>query len=212
MFLIPIVVIWWAREPMRFAVGRSRCVLCVVAMGAVLITAAHTTLADDRYARDDGKTSQPDPTRSADIQVQTAPKILREGTMIPPTSGKITMLGRRWMFTVSRADDIEAESFTSNDSERLKSRRMLGPISLVATGLPKAAASEMPTQADGGRMVSEVTPASQYPLTENLNLQRIVEAMRADPADDRWILTGEISEFFDENRLTIRTAQRSNRK
>ena len=55
-------------------------------------------------------------------------------------------------------------------------------------------------------------PRTQFLLTENLNLQRIVEAIRDDAADEKWVLTGEVSEYFGESRLTIRTAQRSNHK
>ena len=40
-------------------------------------------------------------------------------------------------------------------------------------------------------------------------LQRIVEAIREDADDDRWTVSGQVSEFFDQNRLIIRTAQRS---
>ena len=42
-------------------------------------------------------------------------------------------------------------------------------------------------------------------------LQRIVKAIRSDPTDDHWVISGEISEFFGENRLAIRLAQRANR-
>ncbi len=41
-------------------------------------------------------------------------------------------------------------------------------------------------------------------------LQRIVEATRADANDDRWEVSGEILEFFEQNRLLIRTIQRAN--
>ena len=40
-------------------------------------------------------------------------------------------------------------------------------------------------------------------------LQRIVEAMRDNAIDDRWEISGEILEFFDQNRLLIRTARAS---
>lgn len=42
-------------------------------------------------------------------------------------------------------------------------------------------------------------------------LQRIVEAVVADAADDCWTISGEIMEFRNQNRLLIDTAQRVNR-
>lgn len=47
-------------------------------------------------------------------------------------------------------------------------------------------------------------------LCENQMLQRIVESIRADANDDRWEISGEILEFFEDNRLLIRTIQRAN--
>jgi hypothetical protein len=49
-------------------------------------------------------------------------------------------------------------------------------------------------------------------VVENLMLQRIVEAIRADASDDQWTVSGEVTEFFKENRLLIHTAQRANSK
>ncbi len=40
-------------------------------------------------------------------------------------------------------------------------------------------------------------------------LQRIAEAVRADGWDDHWRVSGEVTEFFNENQLLIRTAQRA---
>ncbi|WP_145173457.1 hypothetical protein [Rubripirellula lacrimiformis] len=82
-----------------------------------------------------------------------------------------------------------------------QARKLLGSISMVKTR----------NESDGNENAS-AHPKTQFLLTENLNLQRIVEAIRDDAADEKWVLTGEISEYFGENRLTIRTAQRSNHK
>jgi hypothetical protein len=45
-------------------------------------------------------------------------------------------------------------------------------------------------------------------ITENLMLQRIVQAIREDELDSLWQVTGRVTEYFGENRLTILTAQR----
>tara|TARA_R110002111_G_scaffold100750_3_gene156047 strand:- start:799 stop:1032 length:234 start_codon:yes stop_codon:yes gene_type:complete len=52
--------------------------------------------------------------------------------------------------------------------------------------------------------------SSHLILAENLMLQRIVESIRSDVTDSRWVLSGKVTEFFGENRMVISTAQRSN--
>ena len=46
-------------------------------------------------------------------------------------------------------------------------------------------------------------------ITENLMLQRIVQAIKEDELDRSWQITGRVTEYFGENRLTILTAQRA---
>lgn len=46
-------------------------------------------------------------------------------------------------------------------------------------------------------------------LCENQMLQRIVEASDAEDSHDRWQISGEILEYFNQNRLLIRTIQRA---
>ena len=45
-------------------------------------------------------------------------------------------------------------------------------------------------------------------IAENLMLQRLVQAIREDELDSLWRVTGRVTEYFGENRLTILTAQR----
>ena len=49
-------------------------------------------------------------------------------------------------------------------------------------------------------------------IAENLMLQRIVQAIREDELDSLWTVTGRVTEYFGENRLTILTAQRGQAK
>ena len=53
---------------------------------------------------------------------------------------------------------------------------------------------------------------SRVVVAENLMLQRIVEAIRIDGADDRWTVSGRLTEYFDENRLQLQTAERATSK
>jgi len=94
-------------------------------------------------------------------------QLLREGTRVPLTTGRIVMLGRRWAFVPVRE---EAEGKSNSP------------------------------------------PLSQIILQENLMLQRIAKAINTDASDDHWIITGEVTEFFSENRLMIQLAQRAGRQ
>ena len=58
--------------------------------------------------------------------------------------------------------------------------------------------------------LDESEASDRLVLIENLMLQRIAESVRSDNSDDRWILTGTMTEYFGENRMVIETAQRSN--
>ena len=46
---------------------------------------------------------------------------------------------------------------------------------------------------------------------ENLSLERIADAMRVDSADNRWVVTGRITEFRGQNFLWIERATRAAR-
>lgn len=56
-----------------------------------------------------------------------------------------------------------------------------------------------------------VTITSEKGLTalENLALERIADAMRVDSADNRWVVTGRITEFRGQNYLWIERATRA---
>lgn len=126
--------------------------------------------------------------------LMTRPSHLREGTLVPPTSGRIVLIGRRWAF-VSDTDENRALVPVESSSS---------PRTTVNFGGQQSFAD--PREDDPK---SNQSP-SQLLITENLMLQRLVEAIRDDTSDDHWTISGEVTEFFDQNRLTIRTAQRAN--
>lgn len=203
MLLIPIIL-WWADRPMRFAVGRARIATGGMMIGIMVLSAmsAATLVAEERYARESAATSGGDRGSAASSGVM----LLREGTRIPPTPGRIVLMGRRWVFmagplaavpSLDQADDRDQAASGFDPSEV---RRLFGSVAFTSTSEVSASASDQASRS-----------SIQLVLTENLNLQRIIEALRSDPADENWIVTGQISEFFGENRLTILTAQRSNR-
>jgi hypothetical protein len=113
------------------------------------------------------------------------------------------------------------EPSSGNDlGEEDEPLRSSGPLLREGTRIPPTTGQVMPVgrqwafvpttspQAAGGEPAAEPSTA-RFVLVENLMLQRIVEAIRADSRDNSWLLSGEVTEFFQENRLLIRTAQRA---
>lgn len=144
------------------------------------------------------------------------PQVMREGTRIPPTTGRIEMLGRRWVFVPVRVEDQQFRPTAAAPAVQRAFR--ISPMAPKATRLGQAPGSRalVPFRPAAAPMeaVAEqpVLPFGQILLQENLMLQRIVEAIQEDPTDDHWIVSGEVTEFFNENRLTIQVAQRANRR
>ena len=239
MLLLP-VILWWADSPFRFAIGRSRRIVC--ALSILLIAAMGTidesgAIADDRSAyepRGLGEALNEDAfsRRAVSDDHPSNGSVVREGTKIAPTAGRIVILGRRWAFlpaagssaggNVAASDSpfpsrnrwsaklistpVHPESRLS-DRTRFSSGGMFGPIKVVKTSIESFEARQPELHLANN---PDPTPEpKRWILVENLMLQRIAEAVRLDPTDDQWILAGQMTEFFGENRMVIRTAQRS---
>lgn len=152
-------------------------------------------------------------------------ELLREGTLIPPTIGKIVPVGRRWGFEPANPELLSqthlesgVSSFRNVSSNMVTKQRptRLGAATIMVTGRDLTR-TEQPTtdtelinQKQASEAVSTNVKVQHILLAENLMLQRIVEAVIEDPADDRWTVSGEITEFRNQNRLLIHTAQRTN--
>lgn len=259
LILFPILM-WWAKSPMRFAQGRSRTVVGAVSLVALSLAVFHdasTAIAEDRLP-------VADESRARDTVQDGQAKVIREGTTLPPTEGRIVMAGRRWAFLADASDPAAKDDFVgilpqAKPMSRLvglrrvesseagsssgtasstfapralprasldQTNRFFGDVRLVTTPADQVIGSVMgDLMGDvtdkairaGGSLVSETDARMnltlpQFVLVENLSLQRIVEAIQADPSDDRWIITGTVNEYFGSNGLTIQTAQRSNSK
>lgn len=152
-------------------------------------------------------------------------ELLREGTLIPPTVGRIVPVGRRWGFAPTNPEllsrrylETGVETFQSNSSEMISKQRptRLGAATIMVTGrdLTRTEKPAPDTEAEAPNRTEESVATNvkvqHIILAENLMLQRIVEAVIEDSADDRWTISGEISEFRNQNRLLIHTAQRTN--
>ena len=225
MLLLPIIL-WWAKSPMRFSVGRSRQIICLVSLWAITAAALPTTrnvIASDPMLSSYGDSKQ----KSA--------KLIREGTEIPPTPGRVVMLGRRWAFvpdqdsllhrqmmSQSPQDFLGFKQTNRHESMRISSqpklawpsdrdsvaipmivgvKRMMGQVSMVSTATPDASSTEP---------LAGASAPVHLVLAENLMLQRIVRSIRSDASDEHWTLSGTISEYFGENRMVANSAQRGN--
>jgi hypothetical protein len=152
---------------------------------------------------------------------------MREGTAVPPTIGRVVNLGRRWALIPINEEQFVRRG-TSGSGAAPDALQPARPT-LLGSGHSRVPLNRgvhlgwdsAPTphrQWDPTTLVqrteddeADTANRSRYiTLCENQMLQRIVEATRAEATDDCWEISGEILEFFDENRLLIRTIQRAN--
>ena len=226
MLILPIIL-WWADAPLRFAIGRSRVIVSIISVTALLTSSSfnQTAFAEDWFSGADSIASTPlIPTNGSwtvKSQTESDANLLREGTEIPAMDGRVIKLGRRWAF-ISMADETahaEAGALTRNrlgrsSNDGLVAKPFFGKIRLVNTSphSNKKAKVKFGSKEETASTNPKDGPAEKrsWILVENLMLQRVVEAIRADNNDDRWTLSGKVIEFFGENRMVIQTAQRSN--
>ena len=67
------------------------------------------------------------------------------------------------------------------------------------------------TISEAERFMVNVNAEKELVALENLSLERIADAMRVDSADNRWVVTGRITEFRGQNFLWIERATRAAR-
>ncbi len=210
MILLP-MLIWYSRRTDPISIRDVQRCLVVLLLTLFLLpndplmtqcqADQGTTPSSDDQARENGNGHQ----------------LLREGTRIAPTIGRVVMLGRRWVFiptqnqeddgdTVAQREAAVVRAYLVADSKGRGSR--LGSKT-PATALKRFRTAAAPLSEIGG---ASPVPFEQVMLQENLMLQRIVESIRADSTDDHWRISGKVTEFLGENRLSIEIAQRANKR
>ncbi|MGI9444359.1 MAG: hypothetical protein ACR2N1_17945 [Rubripirellula sp.] len=158
---------------------------------------------------------------------------LREGTKIPATLGTVVALGpRRWAFVPAAAPVLDpvldpVQSVTESESVKITVTQQGGTVTrrvdsvTLSTKVPaprnggdrsRGVAAASALQDTGSSGESENNSEHIVLISENLMLQRIVQAIREDELDSLWQVTGRVTEYFGENRLTILTAQRGQAK
>ena len=289
-----LIILWWTKSPVKFSFTRS-----VQSLG-MLTMLATTVLPASIFQT--ASAAEPAAVLASATDTIDA-RVIREGTAIPPTPGRVVMLGRRWGFvpdettqlhqqrnpngtlavipsngTARRTDEVgdsirlkqnssvrfasstfvfngPADSRTdssparktsdlSNDlgnlrpaatsfAELTRARRMMTPAKIVTTRIAKRSTRGLRQHHQftklskrnsavnflvghsgyspvNNEMITKKQGEEPLVLAENLMLQRVVDAVRNDSADDHWILSGVVTEFFGRNRMVIKTAQRSN--
>jgi hypothetical protein len=117
---------------------------------------------------------------------------LREGSRIAPTVGRFIRSDNQWFFQPETPLGI-AKPIAENVSKSIA-----GDDYPVSEGV-------------GETSTTKPNPASMVRLLvlENLALQRVVQTITQDPSDDRWSISGVVTEYFGENRVLISTAARA---
>ncbi len=191
MILLPLLFLW-ARTPMYFSRSLMSCLIptaTLIALVVPLFECCNSSIAAEK----------------------NRVNYLREGTLTPKMSGKIVAMGRQWVFVA----DEPSETPPVNDSP---SNRLRTTVTRTETLTSDAVRLETTSTIESNftHRLAERGPndlssePSNRLLVENLALQRIVTAIKSDPNDNHWTITARATEFFDENRLIILTAQRAN--
>jgi len=146
--------------------------------------------------------------------------VLREGTSIGPIRGRFVVRGQRWSFLADAVtksseegksqwvdDGLTRETLPNQDTVLGRQRNPAGDQDAVTAD---TAVLDSPLASDPRS--SAPTPTFELMLViENLMLDRIARAIEEDPQDDYWVITATVTEFQDENRLMVLTANRARR-
>ena len=156
-------------------------------------------------------------------------KRLREGARVPATLGTVVALGpRRWAFVPAAAPVLDpVQPVLESESAKIAVTQQGGTVArrvdsvTLSTDVPATHNRGDRSRGDAAAFALQDTVSSEASennsehivlITENLMLQRIVQAIRKDELDSLWQITGRVTEYFGENRLTILTAQRGQAK
>lgn len=181
-----------------------------------------------------GATRSPEPngsnlqTPKQDRNAKVIQVILREGTQVGPIRGRFVIRGQRWMFLVDGGksdpagvsemiDGGVARKVTPETGSVLGRNRAVDGLASKASGTYSNADSSFANESIGraNEVVDKPSPSlrlnafDQMIVLENLMLGRIATAIEQDPDDDVWNITARVTEFDDQNRLLLITAQRA---
>ncbi len=217
MILLPLFI-FWAYNPMHFGRPLRYATLAAILFISLVAPAFSTVLAADG----NGAPNQPDSLNGAHNASQgkphQEPRHIREGTTFENITGRFTNVGSRWVFIPIREDSV-APNDPSIESNTFGQKRSTAIIFESRSGSGREISITTSTQQRSRlNLVKEYAPdnatitAAELPqliVVENLMLQRVVESMRADASEATWIVSGEVKEYFDDNVVMLRAAQRA---
>jgi hypothetical protein len=140
---------------------------------------------DDFFAPAEGRLGRPSESNSPKAR-------FREGSRLATTVGRFIKSDNHWYFHLEKPIGT-AQSNAKN-----------GPQPLSDNGKPSADAAR-----ESSGPPSASATLDRLIVLENLALQRVAQTIMQDPTDDRWAISGVITEYFDENRVLISTAVRA---
>ncbi|MEM9365635.1 MAG: hypothetical protein AAGD07_06530 [Planctomycetota bacterium] len=132
--------------------------------------------------------------------------VFREGTSVVETIGRVARVGPRWQFRPESSSGGMELGMAAMDAAPPPQR----PQRTTNSVLDQSPFDDKTPLGTERTRTSNIQP-HQLPkllVLENLMLSRIVRAIEEDPRDDKWIITGEVTEFLGENRLMILSAKR----
>ncbi len=113
MLLLPLLF-YWAQTPMHFSTSQRRILIAATALATFLaplaiVSTSHLVLAADPFVRDAAvdparQTGRDEALANRDLPAGKRGRLLREGTRIPPTVGRVVLIGRRWAFVPASHD------------------------------------------------------------------------------------------------------------
>lgn len=146
--------------------------------------------------------------------------VLREGTVLGPIRGRFVVRGQRWSFLPAAVTTATEEGKSQWVDDGLAreilpdQNTMLGRQRIKQAALPSGQVEDDVSGAQSANTsrMKDLVPAFESMLViENLMLDRISRAIEEDPQDDYWTITATVTEFRDENRLMVLTANRARR-
>jgi hypothetical protein len=181
MVLLPLMLIW-LRDPMYFNASTRWAMVAFAATVGLLAPELGLGSHAGKVSASDSDQSQsqlPIAATRADMGSGYS-AILREGTHLKNRVGQFSRTDGGWFFAPSQA----------------------GVEAVVADG------TSIQSSSSAGFGAAR-TPAKRIRVLENLALQRVAQMIQQDPSDNRWMISGTVTEFFGENRLLVVLAVRA---
>ncbi|WP_233214944.1 hypothetical protein [Rhodopirellula bahusiensis] len=200
-------IIRYRVTPVVLAFGFTIC------LGGTLVSAADPVGSGQSNFGQQGIPSMASGNAGVGDPLTNAGVILREGTRVGPVTGRFVISGHRWRFLPEQAESVHEQNLDTLVQHGLARKPTQEEETLLGKKQPIGRGIGTFDSANLEDPDLPITPAAiAVPMTlvtENLMLDRISRAIEEDSNDDRWTVTGYVTEFRDENRLVIETTVRA---